>query len=64
LDLVTIFRVCFVIGIVAIPILYLLFGRRATGRNQDQSGARMSSTGTKSTEAQPNEESENLQRKR
>ena len=64
MDLVTVFRVCFVIGIVAIPILYLLFGRRATGRNQAQGGARMSSTGAKSTEAQSNEESENLQRKR
>jgi hypothetical protein len=36
LDLVTVFRVCFVVGIVAIPILYLLLGRKALRRNGDR----------------------------
>ncbi len=36
MDLVTVFRVCFVIGIVAIPILYLLLGRKALRRNDDR----------------------------
>ena len=36
LDLVTVFRVCFVVGIVAIPILYLLLGRKALRRNDDR----------------------------
>lgn len=36
LDLVTVFRICFVVGLVAIPVLYLLFGRGAAGRNQNR----------------------------
>ena len=34
LDLVTSFRVCFVIGILAVPVLYLLLGRGSSGRSQ------------------------------
>ncbi len=36
MDLVTVFRVAFVVGLVAIPILYVLFGTGATGRNQNR----------------------------
>jgi uncharacterized ion transporter superfamily protein YfcC len=36
LDLVTVFRICFVVGIVAIPLLYLLWGRKAVERNDDR----------------------------
>ena len=36
MDLVTVFRICFVVGIVAIPLLYLLFGRKAAERNDDR----------------------------
>jgi hypothetical protein len=35
-DLVTVFRVAFVVGIVAIPVLYVLFGRGMGGRNQQR----------------------------
>jgi hypothetical protein len=36
LDLVTVFRICFVVGIVAIPLLYLLFGNKGAARNDDR----------------------------
>jgi hypothetical protein len=36
LDPVTVFRICFVIGLLAIPLLYFFFGRGEAGRNQDQ----------------------------
>ena len=36
MDLVTVFRVAFVIGIVAIPVLYVLFGRGVGERDQDR----------------------------
>ena len=36
MDLVTIFRIGFVVGIVAIPVLYFLFARRAAGREGDR----------------------------
>ncbi len=36
LDLVTAFRVAFVVGIVAIPILYVLFVRGAAGGDRDR----------------------------
>ncbi|MBV9452942.1 MAG: hypothetical protein JOZ19_02280 [Rubrobacter sp.] len=36
MDLVTVFRICFVVGIVAIPLLYLLLGRKAVERNDDR----------------------------
>ncbi len=36
MDLVTAFRVAFVVGIVAIPILYVLFVRGVDGGNQDR----------------------------
>jgi preprotein translocase subunit Sec61beta len=36
LDPVTVFRICFVIGLLAIPLLYFLFGRGEAGRDQDQ----------------------------
>ena len=36
MDLVTVFRICFVVGIVAIPLLYLLFGKEGSERNDDR----------------------------
>jgi hypothetical protein len=36
LDLVTVFRICFVVGIVVIPLLYFLLGRKAVERNDDR----------------------------
>ncbi len=37
MDLVTVFRICFVVGILAIPILYVLFVRGgAAGHNQNR----------------------------
>jgi hypothetical protein len=36
LDLVTVFHVAFVVGPVAISILYVLFGAGAAGRNQNR----------------------------
>ncbi len=36
MDLVTVFYVCFVVGIVAIPILYWLFGTGAAGRDRSR----------------------------
>ena len=36
MDLVTVFRICFVVGIVAIPLLYLLFGNKRAARNGDR----------------------------
>jgi hypothetical protein len=36
LDLVTVFRICFVVGIVAVPLLYLLFGKKGSERNDDR----------------------------
>ncbi len=36
MDLVTVFRICFVVGIVAIPLLYLLFGKKGSERNDDR----------------------------
>ena len=36
LDLVTVFRIAFVVGILAIPVLYVLFGRGAGGHDQDR----------------------------
>ena len=36
MDLVTVFRICFVVGIVAIPLLYLLFGKEGSERSDDR----------------------------
>lgn len=36
MELVTVFRIVFVIGLVAIPILYLLFGRGRGERTQER----------------------------
>ena len=36
MDLVTVFHVAFVVGPVAISILYVLFGTGAAGRNQNR----------------------------
>jgi hypothetical protein len=36
LDLVTVFHVAFVVGLMAISILYVLFGAGAAGRNQNR----------------------------
>jgi len=36
MDLVTVFRIAFVVGIVVIPLLYVLFVRGADGGNQYQ----------------------------
>jgi hypothetical protein len=36
LDLVTVFHVAFVVGLMAISILYVLFGTGAAGRNQNR----------------------------
>ena len=36
MDLVTVFRICFVVGIVAVPLLYLLLGKKGSERNDDR----------------------------
>ena len=48
MDLVTVFRICFIVGLVLIPILYFLFGRKATRRNER--------TGARDADATPSEE--------